>query len=117
MLFWSFFFVGGLSNIFYTFGMSNARIFGYDTVVIGTECNSDLTVSDTAGRNCNWYETNQASCGTYDRQDSTQQSTSTTWNPSTSSYETSTTYTDIPGFVAADLCCACGRPWTDVTEE
>ena len=52
MLFWSFFLVGGLSNLFYTFGMANAKMFGYDTVVIGTECNSDLTVSDTAGRNC-----------------------------------------------------------------
>jgi hypothetical protein len=35
MLFWSFFFFGGLTNIFYVIGMSNAKMFGYDTIVTG----------------------------------------------------------------------------------
>jgi len=117
MLFWSFFFFGGLTNIFYFIAMSNSRMFGYDTIVVGTECNSDLSVSDTVGRNCVWYETNQGSCGLYDRPDSTETQTSTSWNSDTSSYETSYTTVDVPGFTASDLCCACGRPWTDVTEE
>lgn len=63
------------------------------------------------------FETaNTAYCGTYDRADVTTSSTTSVYNSTSGGYDSVTTYTTVPGFAAASLCCACGKPATDITE-
>jgi len=49
--------------------MINASIFGYEIVTVGYSCSDILTVTDTQGQTCAWYDigTNSDSCGAYDR--------------------------------------------------
>ena len=85
--------------------------FAYDIVVVGSECNDNLTVSDSQspGKTCAWYDigTNSDQCGAFDYPEET--STTTDANGVT-------TVELIPGFIANETCCSCGKPDDDITE-
>ena len=92
---------------------------------MGYQCTDILSVADTQGQTCAWYDigTNSDNCGAYDRiyQARTYDNYPTgtaVWNSTTNSYDyvQNNVVAAVPAFTAATTCCSCGKPDTPITE-
>ena len=94
-------------------------------MIVGYQCTDILSVADTQGQTCAWYDigTNSDNCGAYDRifQARTYDNYPTgtaVWNSETNSYDyvQNNVVAEVPAFTAATTCCSCGKPDTPITE-